>query len=127
MSETNLPASPEFRATKPTPPALVWFAIAVLGVISVLTLMAGLSRKPGVALATVLGNVILMIGLGLGHKWAYVLLIALSALGAAFAFAKSGVHGLSVLLGNAVVVTPVLMSTRFFFPNHQQKDLPGNS
>ena len=126
MSEANLPAPPEVHATTRIPPALVWIAIAALGVISILTLMAGLSRRPEVALAAVLGNLILMFGLALGHKWAYVLVLVLSALGVAVAFAKSGARGLPVLFGNAVVVVPVLMSTNFFFPNHQQDVPPKN-
>jgi hypothetical protein len=75
-------------------------------------------------LAAILGNLILMFGLALGHKWAYVLLIAVSTLGVAVAFAKSGARGLSVLLGNAVVVVPVLMSTRFFFPSPEHDNPP---
>jgi hypothetical protein len=123
MSHPSQPLPPEARAAKPTPPAPLWFAIAALGIISVLTLL-GLARNPGVVLVAVFGNLILMLGLALGHRWAYVLVILFSVVGVAVAFAKSGHLGLPVLLGNATVLVPVLMSTRFFFPGEPQDGPP---
>lgn len=123
MSQPSLPPPSEAHAAKRTPPAPLWFAIVALGVISVLTLF-GLARNPGVVVAAVLGNFLLMLGLALGHRWAYVLVIVFSVLGVVFAFAKGGHRGLPVLLGNGIVLFPVLLSTRFFFPAEPQDAPP---
>lgn len=102
----------------------LWIGIVALGIITVLTLISGLSRGSAAILVATGCNLALMIGLFLGHRWAYVLLLVFAAAGVAVAFSKSAAQGLTVLIGNASVVVPVLLSTDFFFPRLQQGSAP---
>ena len=45
------------------------------------------------------------------------LVLVFSLAGVAVAFGRSFLQGLMVLIGNAVVVVPVLLSTPYFFPS----------
>ena len=74
--------------------------------------------------AAVACNLALLLGLLLGHRWAYVLVIVFAIAGAVVAFGRGGNHGLFVLLGNGVVVLPVIFSSRYFFPH---ETVAGNS
>ena len=103
-------------------PGLLWIAIGALGLITVLTLFSGLARGSVTALVAALCNLGLLLGLVFGHKWAYVLLIVFSVLGVTVSFGKSAPQGLLVLIGNAVVVVPVVFRTRYFFPSGKQMD-----
>jgi hypothetical protein len=94
----------------------MWVAAGALAIISLLTLFAARRRDLAVALVSVVLNLVLLVGLVRGHRWAYVLAIVLGVAGIAVSFGKSATLGLAVLLCNGVVLVPVLMSTSYFFP-----------
>lgn len=97
-------------------PGPLWVAIVALGIISLLTLLSVRKGSVLVPLVAVVCNIALLLGLVRGHKWAYVLTIVFSVLGVAVGFAKSPSYGLAILLGNGLVLLPVLICTRYFFP-----------
>ncbi|HWI57251.1 MAG TPA: hypothetical protein VNZ22_08490 [Bacillota bacterium] len=109
------------EGTKRTIPAPLWVTIVALGVITLLTLLSLLQSNLLARFAAAVCNLALMVGLVLGHKWAYVLTIVVSVLGVAVGFGKGFSSGLVMLLGNGLVVVPVLLSTRFFFPAEDQR------
>jgi hypothetical protein len=95
-------------------PGLLWIAVSALGIITVLTLYSALTRGSAASFAAVVCNLALMLGLVPGHRWAYGLLIVFAVAGVAVSFGQGASQGLMVLIGNAVVVVPVLLSTRYF-------------
>ncbi len=105
-------------------PGPLWIAIVALGIISLLTLVAMLKSGSLVLLAAAATNIALLAGLAMGHKWAYVLTVVLSVLGVVVTFGKSPSHGLAVMAGNSLVLIPVLISTRFFFPIQRHEEDP---
>lgn len=101
-------------------PGVLWIAIVALAVITVLTLLSLPKSRSLVPLVAAGCNVGLLVGLVMGQKWAYVLTVVFSVVGVAVAFGKGASHGLAVLVGNGLVLLPVLFSTRFFFPVQAQ-------
>ncbi len=84
-------------------------------------LLSALVHGSLVALVAAGCNLILAFGLWGGCKWAYLLTVVLSVLGMAVALGRGGLHGLGVLVGDSVVLVPVLLCTSFFFPRQAQK------
>jgi hypothetical protein len=101
------------------PPAL-WVSMGALGAISLVQLRAGVRSGSAVLLVAVALNVALLAGLWLGHKWAYVGTLILALSGLVVALGMSTVQALSVLLGNGLVVVPMVVATRFFFPGRPE-------
>lgn len=106
--------------TSRIPPAM-WVAIVALGFITLMTLFLAVAKGSLLNLITAGLNAALLLGLADGRKWAYVLTIVFSVLGAGFAFYHSGHQGMGVLLVNGLVAVPVLISTSFFFPPDQRE------
>ena len=123
MSEQNIPEHFDAKPGMGDKPVGVWIALMALGVITLIQLISALSQHSGGAFVTALFNIALMVGLARGYKWAYVVLIVFSIGGAIFAFGKSAQQGLIVLLGNAVVLGPILLSTNFFFAREQESKI----
>ncbi|MBA4148134.1 MAG: hypothetical protein H0X66_08455 [Verrucomicrobia bacterium] len=123
MSEQNIPESFNTEVVATGKPLEVWIALGALTFITLLQIIAAVSRNSGGLFVGALCNMALIVGLYRGHKWAYVVLIVFSIGGAVVAFGNSVQKGLVVLLLNAVVLVPILMSTRFFFPREQKPDL----
>lgn len=103
-------------------PAPLWIAIAALGIITVLTLLSLLKGNFLVPLVAAACNIALLFGLMKGQKWAYIMTLILSFLGTAVAFGKGASAGMAVMIGDALVWVPVLLSTRFFFPNNDLRE-----
>ncbi|MEN6426821.1 MAG: hypothetical protein ABFE13_15785 [Phycisphaerales bacterium] len=109
-------------------PPVLWISIVVLGVVSVLQLFIALRRGPASLLVGVALNLVLLAGLLHGCRWAYVLTLVLSAVGVAIGLGKGDNVAMGVLVGNALVVIPVVFATRFFFPapaEHSAEPKPG--
>jgi hypothetical protein len=53
-------------------PSVLWVGIAVLGVMTLITLLVGVQTGSDVLLAATIPDTALLAGLMLGHKWAYV-------------------------------------------------------
>ena len=69
-------------------------------------------RTSGVPLTIVL-NGVLIAGLVYGQKWAYILVLVFSVLGVAVSLSKGIEQGLVVLVVNAIIVIPMIISTSF--------------
>lgn len=110
-----------------SPPACLFIGLAALAILTVLGLFSAMARGSATGFVAVICNLALLLGLLLGHRWAYVLLILFSIAGIAVAFSRGAGTGLLVLLGNAVVVLPVLWSTSYFFQRGAQSNHPGTS
>lgn len=100
---------------KRTIPGALWISISTLGAISAIQLLIGVQNGSGVLLLTVVVNVALVAGLLLGHKWAYVATLVLSIGGVIVALGKNSEQVVGVLIGNGLVIVPMIVSTRFFF------------
>jgi hypothetical protein len=59
---------------------------------------------------------ILVFGLIQGWKSSYILLVVFFVLGVAVNLSKGAGHALGVLVGNAIVAVPMVISTCYFFP-----------
>ena len=97
-------------------PGALWISIASLGVITLIQLIIGVQKGSGIVLVAVVLNVALMAGLLLGHKWAYVAALVFAIVGLIVVLGKNAGHAMGVLIGNGLVIVPLVMSTRFFFP-----------
>ena len=58
----------------------------------------------------------LLVGLYLGHKWAYVLTIVFVAIGTVSGLSKGIGNGLTILVLDCLVLVPVVICTGYFFP-----------
>jgi len=95
-------------------PGVLWIALISLGVMVLLKLVAALKVGPLILIDVALSTV-LLVGLYLGHRWAYFLTIVFTVLGTAIALSKGAGHGLAVLIGDCLVLVPVILSTDYFF------------
>ncbi len=96
-------------------PPVLWIGLVSLTLMVVGKVLFAFSLGPGLLLDAVL-SAALLVGLYLGHKWAYVLTIVLAALGTIVTLTKGVEHGLAVLLGDCLVLVPVILSVDYFFP-----------
>jgi hypothetical protein len=94
-------------------PGVLWIALVSLAVMTLFHLVLGLAR-PRLLLAALLDGALLW-GLFRGFRWAYVLTVLFCGLGAAVSIARNLQGGLAVLLLNALVLVPVLLSTDYYF------------
>jgi len=108
------------RRTQRNIPGVLWISIIPLGIITLLTLMSGVSRGSPAALVAGGLNTLILVGLLLGHRWAYILLMVFAIAGVAVAFSRSSAQGAVVLIGNGIVVVPVWLSTHYFFGRSEQ-------
>jgi hypothetical protein len=106
-------------------PSVLWIGIAALGVMTLMQLLLGGQRSSNVLLVSAILDAVLLAGLLLGHKWAYVAVLILGAGALVLPFTTLGRNpgqALLTLLLNALVIVPVLMATRFFFPARPDSD-----
>lgn len=115
---TTDPSTPSIqrKAANHSPPACLFIGLLALAIITVISLFHAMSRGSPAGFAAVACNLALILGLVLGHRWAYVLVILFSVAGIAVAFTRSVSQGMLVTIGDGVVLLPVLFSTRYFFP-----------
>jgi len=96
-------------------PGRLWIGLVALALFSVIQLGVGLTQGKAELLIAVAINVALLIGLYLGHRWAYIALMSFSFLGVVVSASHNAVGGLIVLLLNGFVVVPVALCTGYFF------------
>ena len=95
-------------------PGVLWIGLVSLGIMVLLKLVAVVSVGPRILIDAGL-SAALLVGLCLGHKWAYILTIVLVVLGTVFALSKGAAYGLLVLILDCLVLVPVVLSTDYFF------------
>lgn len=96
-------------------PPVLRVGLCVLAIITILTFFAGLSHPSPRVVVTVFANVALLIGLYLGHRWAFVLALVTGGLGIIIALSQNVSRGLLVLLGNGLVIVPVILCWEYYF------------
>ena len=119
-------------------PRLLWLSIVWLGIIGIYCLLTGLrglwvhprlithAQDPSflqnpetLFILTGLFGVlcaILLVGLVLGSKWAYLLTLVCAVLAVALAFYQGALQGMMTVIMFVPVVVPMVICTRFFFP-----------
>lgn len=95
-------------------PTVLWIALISLAVM-VFGKMLFVFKVGPIILIDVALSAVLLVGLYLGHKWAYVLTIVFVALGTASGLSKSVTNGLTILALDCLVLIPVLLSHDYFF------------
>ena len=96
-------------------PGPLWIALISLSVMIVLKVLFAFKVGPVILIDAALSGA-LLVGLYLGHKWAYVLTIVFVAIGTVSGLSKSSNNGLIILALDCLVLVPMLMCTEFFFP-----------
>jgi hypothetical protein len=100
-------------------PGVLWISIATYSVITLIQLFIGLQKSSGVLLLSVVVGVALITGLILGHKWAYILTLLFATSGLVVSLGQGPENFIGVLIGNGLVVVPMLLATSYFFPGKQ--------
>lgn len=106
---------PKTLRTEKEIPGPLWIALISLAVMVVLKVLFVFQVGPAILIDAALSGA-LLVGLYLGHKWAYVLTIVFIAVGTVLGLSKSLANGLTILALDCLVLVPVLMCTEFFFP-----------
>jgi hypothetical protein len=96
-------------------PGPLWIALISLSAMVVLKVLYVFKFGPLVLMDAAL-SVALLVGLYLGHKWAYVLTIVFVAAGTVSGFSKDVANGLAILVLDCLVLIPVLICTEYYFP-----------
>jgi hypothetical protein len=96
-------------------PIGVWVTVVLLGLVSLIQLGVALSQSNLALLVAVAANVVIMLGLYAGHRWAYVVLLVFSAAGVVFGFTQGAGQGIGVLFFNGMICLPTVLSRDFFF------------
>lgn len=99
-------------------PAPLWIALVSLGLMVLLKVAFVFQVGPVILIDAILSTV-LLVGLYLGQKWAYVLTIVFVVFGTVLGFSKSAGQGLIILIVDCLVLIPVLVCTEFFFPKSE--------
>lgn len=95
-------------------PGVLWVALISLALMVLGKFLAAFKFGP-LILVDAGGSAVLLVGLYLRHKWAYILTIVFVALGTILAFSKGPNQGLAVAVLDCLVLVPVLICTESFF------------
>jgi hypothetical protein len=106
---------PKTLRTEKEIPGPLWIALISLSVMVVLKVLFVFKVGPAILIDAAWSGA-LLVGLYLGHKWAYVLTIVFVAIGTVSGLSKSIGNGLTILALDCLVLVPVLMCTEYFFP-----------
>lgn len=100
---------------KNTIPGLLWIAIISLGLMVVGKVGFAFTVGPLILVDAALTGVLLL-GIIMGHRWAYILTLVLSVIGTISGLSKGLPSGIAVLVLDCLVLVPVLLCTSYFFP-----------
>jgi hypothetical protein len=96
-------------------PGPLWIALISLSVMVVLKVLFAFMVGPAILIDAAWSGA-LLVGLYLGHKWAYILTIVFVAIGTVSGLSKGIGNGLIILVLDCLVLVPVLICTEYFFP-----------
>ena len=96
-------------------PGPLWVAIVSCGLM-ILGKIASIGKIGPIILVDAALTALLLFGLIRGHKWAYVLTIVFVVLGTLLGFRKGAQTGMVILVFDCLVLIPVLICTKYFFP-----------
>ncbi len=98
-------------------PRVLMFGLSALGVIVAILFVRGLLSGDLMLLINAVGSCVLLVGLRIGNKAAYVITIVAVVGGVIWDAATKGLgFGVAGLVVNSLVLVPVLLSTSYFFP-----------
>ncbi|MBN1348557.1 hypothetical protein JXJ21_04045 [candidate division KSB1 bacterium] len=100
-------------------PAVLWIAIIGMCVFACLHLIVSFSKP--VQIIAFIVNSILLIGIYMGKKWAYVVTIIAALFAPLVLLSQDSELSLVILTLNLIVLIPLLLSTRYFFPKSAEK------
>jgi len=95
-------------------PVALWIAIIGMGIFAVVHLISSFSQP--MQLIAFLTNLILLIGLYNGKKWAYIFTIIASIFIPLIVLLIDTGTAFFILILNSVVLIPLILSTKYFFP-----------
>jgi hypothetical protein len=95
------------------PPAL-WVSLIAFGLLSAIQLVLSPERGFVVLLFSVALNVVLIVGLYRGAFWAFLLTLAFGIAGMLIGFAQGPAQGVFAVIGNGVVLVPMLLARAYF-------------
>jgi hypothetical protein len=96
-------------------PGVLWISLTALGLFSAIQFVIGLARLNIVILISVAFNVAILVGLYRGRRWAFVVALAFGVLGTLVALARNPGFGLGALIGNGLVLVPMLLAKDYFW------------
>lgn len=96
-------------------PPVLWITLVSLALMVFGKVMFVFKVGPIILIDAAL-SAVLLVGLYLGHRWAYILTIVFVAFGTVSGLSESVTNGLTILALDCLVLVPVLMCTEFFFP-----------
>ena len=96
-------------------PGVLWISLIALGLISVVQFALSIARMNVLMLIAVAFNVLILVGLYRGRRWAFVVTLVLGVLGILVMLARNPAAGLGVLVGNGFVLVPMLLAKDFFW------------
>ena len=96
-------------------PRVLWVSLIALGLFSLLQLLIGIMQPNAAMLISVVLNLAILWGLYRGHRWAFVVTLVLGLLGIVVTLARNPVLGLGVLIGNGLVLVPMLLAKHYFW------------
>lgn len=99
---------------KKTIPGPLWVAIISLGLMVVGKICFAFKLGPLILVDAAISG-LLLLGIILGHKWAYFLAILFTVLGTITGLRKGITSGMIILMADCLVVIPVLVCTNYFF------------
>jgi hypothetical protein len=100
-------------------PGVLWVSLIALGLFSFLQLLIGIIQPNVAMLISVVFNVLILVGLYRGHRWAFVVTLVLGLLGIVVTLARSPALGLGVLIGDGLVLVPMLLAKDYFWGAHR--------
>jgi len=103
-------------------PVGVIVSVVALGIISVVQFAFALSRGNLLLIASIGLNIVLMVGLYRGYRWAYIFAIGFSICDVLNAAMTKPGAAIGVLFIDAIVVVPMLLSTQYFFGPARRPD-----
>ena len=95
-------------------PVTLWIAIVGMGIFAAVHLISSFSQP--IQLIAFLINLILLVGLYNGMKWAYIFTIVVSIFIPLVILLIDINTAFYILILNSIVLIPLLFSSRFFYP-----------
>jgi len=100
-------------------PSVLWVSLIALGLFSFLQLLIGIIQPNVAMLISVVLNLVILWGLYHGHRWAFVVALVLGLLGIVVMLARNPALGLGALIGNGLVLVPMLLAKDYFWGAHR--------
>lgn len=102
-------------------PSVLWISLITLGLISVIQFALAIAQMNIALLIGVVFNILILFGLYYGHRWAFVVTLILGILGVLVMLGRGPAAALGVLIGNGLVLVPMLLAKDYFWAARTQR------